>query len=175
MIRWRSRWWIVESVGKFKSFNSSPVGGAERSTTTKGFLQRDRCRGTCQGGGVERKESRRAKLVCAPSLRRGCPSGKSFDRSSCGACEKLEDGATALARMSDGVRARVVGAGGKGGGWARRGQSRIGFEKHEPPFEKDRAEACSRGACRGRCCRWCGERKWPRRWCCRSRSGRAGW
>ena len=79
-------------------------------------------------------------------MRRRCPSGKSFDRSSCGACEKLEDGVTALARMSDGVRARVVSAGGKGGGRARRGQSRIEFDEHEPSFKKDRAGACSRGS-----------------------------
>jgi len=75
------------------------------------------------------------------------PEREDCDRSSCGACEKLEDGVTALARMGDGVRARVVSAGGKGGGRARRGQSRIEFDEHEPSFEEDRAGACSRGAC----------------------------
>jgi hypothetical protein len=31
----------------------------------------------------------------------------------------------------------VVGAGGKGGERARRGQSRIGFDEHDPSFEQD--------------------------------------
>jgi hypothetical protein len=44
------------------------------------------------------------------------------------------------------VRARVVGANGKESERARRGQSRIGFDEHEPSFKKDRAGACSRGS-----------------------------
>jgi hypothetical protein len=60
-------------------------------------------------------------------------------------CEKLDSGATALARMCDGVRARRVGDVGMGARWTRNGQSRIVLDWHEPSFRENvRGSAQSR-------------------------------